>query len=195
MMKPCQKMKQWWPFNTYFNALFKVAALPLLNKSCARLGFTVSQPCLLIVLYIHTHANIYSTPTQLHTPTVLLLSHYETAHCTVATVFTTRLSCITYSWLISFFDTTASSLKYGTIFAPQQEQKPTGDELSEPATVPRVMPSRAARMEEREAAGVLNFYSSHTVIANCLLDGRDTTESEEIFLEIVTKLKKKVSKS
>lgn len=45
----------------------------------------------------------------------------------------------TYSWLIWFLDTAASSLKYGTIFAPQQEQKLTADELSEPDTVPRVI--------------------------------------------------------
>ena len=48
----------------------------------------------------------------------------------------------TYSWLIWFWDPTASWLKYGTILAPQHEQKPP-KEPSEPVldVVPRVMSS------------------------------------------------------
>lgn len=131
---------------------------------------------LFLVIYTHTH-------------TLCRLIVYSIRNSPLSLLFTACHSCATYSWLISFFDTTASSLKYGTIFAPQQEQKLTGDEQSEPATVPRVMPSRAARTEQR-AAGVLKVrwrtftplpQSSQTVFRGRILR-RDSTKSEEIFL-------------
>lgn len=46
-----------------------------------------------------------------------------------------------------FLDATASSLRSGTILAPQHEQKLTADESSEPGTDPRVMPAERPRRE------------------------------------------------